>query len=223
MPGFPGRDNAHVGMATDSGDPVEQVSLQAGRERPRGCFVHRPSRSAFTLVELLVVIAIIGILVALLLPAIQAAREAARRMECTNHIKQMSLGMLNHESALRFFPSGGWIWYWMGDPDQGFGKKQPGGWPFNILPYIEAKGLHDMAKGQTLAEKRKTLGTMGQTPMAVFYCPTRRGASVYPNPTYNCVNTDPIAFAAHTDYAANAGDAVGGFWSARIWAETRRK
>jgi prepilin-type N-terminal cleavage/methylation domain-containing protein len=174
---------------------------------------HRRPRRAFTLVELLVVIAIIGILIALLLPAIQAAREAARRMECTNHLKQMSLGVLNHENSLKFFPTGGWIWYWMGDPDQGFGKKQPGGWAFNILPFIEARGLHDLAKGQTLAEKQKTLAAMGSTPLAVFYCPTRRGTAVYPN-FYDCVNTDAIAYAARTDYAANAGTIVGGFWSA---------
>ena len=65
-------------------------------------------RSAgFTLVELLVVIAIIGVLVALLLPAVQSAREAARRTQCVNNIKQMMLGMQNHESAKKAFPSGG--------------------------------------------------------------------------------------------------------------------
>src|SRR3954451_22653425 len=64
-------------------------------------------RRGFTLVELLVVIAIIGILVALLLPAVQAAREAARRTQCTNHIKQMMLAMHNLESAKKAFPSGG--------------------------------------------------------------------------------------------------------------------
>src|SRR5690349_22852048 len=64
-------------------------------------------RKGFTLVELLVVIAIIGVLVALLLPAVQAAREAARRTQCTNHIKQMMLAMHNHESSKKCFPSGG--------------------------------------------------------------------------------------------------------------------
>lgn len=67
----------------------------------------RESRSAFTLVELLVVIAIIGILVALLLPAIQAAREASRRTQCTNNLKQLALSCANFESANGFFPPGG--------------------------------------------------------------------------------------------------------------------
>ena len=68
-------------------------------------------RQAFTLVELLVVIAIIGVLVALLLPAVQAAREAARRTQCLNQLRQMGLGVQNHVSALKIFPTG-WIYPW---------------------------------------------------------------------------------------------------------------
>ncbi len=164
----------------------------------------------FTLVELLVVIAIIGILIALLLPAIQAAREAARRLECKNHLKQISLGCLNHESSLHFFPTGGWGWGWMGDPDLGFAKRQPGGWIFNILPYIDMKSLYNMSKGLSGANKVNANNALYRTPISLFNCPTRRPVIVYPNAAY-MAGQNPGQYGSLTqgagrgDYAINAG------------------
>jgi prepilin-type N-terminal cleavage/methylation domain-containing protein len=135
----------------------------------------------FTLVELLVVITIIGILIALLLPAVQAAREAARRLQCSNQIKQLALGALGHETANGFLPTGGWNPCWAGDADRGFGGRQPGGWIYNVLPYIEQQPLHDLGSGAdnssvpTLSDC--VLQCVG-TPLTGLICPSRRAAVV---------------------------------------------
>ncbi len=172
--------------------------------------LHR--RPAFTLVELLVVIAIIGILIALLLPAIQAAREAARRIQCKDHLKQLALGWINHENIQKFYPTGGWNWKWFADPNCGFGRRQPGAWTFNILPYIEQKALHDMALGKTGAIKQQILATITQNIVAVFYCPSRRAADLYSisDQPQNLASlpSDPrtgTKRGGHCDYAGNAG------------------
>jgi prepilin-type N-terminal cleavage/methylation domain-containing protein/prepilin-type processing-associated H-X9-DG protein len=138
-------------------------------------------RKAFTLVELLVVIAIIAILVSLLLPAVQSAREAARRTQCTNNLKQLGLAFLNHESTQRWFPTGGWGWRWQGDPDRGFDKRQPGGWGYNVLPFMEEQAIRELGKGVTDSAARNSaiLVAVG-TPIATFNCPSRRAALAYP-------------------------------------------
>ena len=79
----------------------------------------------------------------------QQSRQPARQhsdSQCKNNLKQLALGAMNHHDAHRFFPTGGWGWFWVGDPDRGFGKEQPGGWVYNILPYIEEGTLHDRGK-----------------------------------------------------------------------------
>jgi prepilin-type N-terminal cleavage/methylation domain-containing protein/prepilin-type processing-associated H-X9-DG protein len=170
----------------------------------------RPLRPAFTLVELLVVITIIGILIALLLPAVQSAREAARQLQCRNNLKQLALGCLNHEQSTGRFPTGGWGTFWTGDADLGGEQQQPGGWLYNVLPYIEQQLLHDVGAGLSWAGKRVANAQRLATPLEVFHCPTRRRAATYPYapgwgslPTVNYVQPTVVG---HNDYAANSGD-----------------
>jgi prepilin-type N-terminal cleavage/methylation domain-containing protein len=159
----------------------------------------------FTLVELLVVIAIIGILIALMLPAVQAAREAGRRTQCTNNLKQLGAAMLAHHEANNFFPSGGWGWYLVGDPDRGTGPNQPGGWCYVILPYVDQDPLWRMGAGMTDAQKMAVNATRIATPVPIFNCPTRRRTVIEISTSDAPYNSNPAPRAAKTDYAANSG------------------
>lgn len=176
----------------------------------RGRFERRLSQHAFTLVELLVVIAIIGILVALLLPAIQAAREAARRSQCESNVKQLALAMLNYESTHKYFPSGGWGVRWAPDPDHGTGIDQPGSAYYSILPYHEEQTLHDLGAGlpvpQRLAANKQRL----ETPLPIWVCPSRRTSIAYQNTsTIDFVKkpfgSDAAERIAKSDYAFSVG------------------
>jgi len=171
----------------------------------------------FTLVELLVVIAIIGVLVALLLPAVQAAREAARRTECRNHLKQIALACLNHHDAIGIFPSAGWKYSWTADPDRGFGETQPGAWTYSILPYLEQQALFELGSdgdpATITAEQRQGARQRATTPLATYHCPSRRAAITYPSSKLfgegdgGMVNALPATddLIAKCDYAINGG------------------
>jgi prepilin-type N-terminal cleavage/methylation domain-containing protein/prepilin-type processing-associated H-X9-DG protein len=168
--------------------------------------------NAFTLVELLVVITIIGILIALLLPAVQAARESARQMQCTNHLKQVGLAAMNHESAFKRFPTNGWGWVWIGDPDRGNDHRQPGGWIFNLLPYMEQPSLHDLQLGKAYGstERLNAATQMIQTPLPGLMCPSRRNAALFPagddDPAQKQMRyTNQFEKLARSDYAGNGG------------------
>ena len=128
------------------------------------------------------VITIIGILISLLLPAVQSAREAARRAQCSNNLKQMGLAFHNHHTLLGHFPSGGWGNHWVGDADRGFDEKQPGGWIYNILPYVEQNAVREMGAGVTpwnSAQKLAINTQRNQVVIPIFHCPTRRRPKLY--------------------------------------------
>ena len=148
------------------------------RHRPS---VARPSArrrqtAAFTLVELLVVIAIIATLIGLLLPAVQSAREAARRTHCKNQLKQMGLAMHGVVSSYKHFPTGG-VEGWPEIEDYSSGGKPLGpgkqglSWGFQILPYLEEGATHTIT----------TTYQLTTTPIKMYFCPTRRPPTQYPN------------------------------------------
>ena len=159
--------------------------------------------------ELLVVIAIIGILVALLLPAVQSAREAARRIECTNNLKQWGLASHLHLDQQKFFPASGWGWHWVGDPNRGFGRDQPGGWAFSLLPFVEQDSVRQLGRGDDGATLEQQITAANQVVIKFLFCPSRRVPQTREfngGGTWKPRNAAVMDFVVRTDYAANAGD-----------------
>jgi prepilin-type N-terminal cleavage/methylation domain-containing protein/prepilin-type processing-associated H-X9-DG protein len=155
-----------------------------------------PRRRAkgFTLVELLVVIAIIGILVALLLPAIQAAREAARRSQCINNLKQFGIGLLNYHNSNNAFPKG---WLLRGAADDYYANANT-----KILPYLEETSLHSIYdQKKAWYEQSKEVAT---TVVAMFNCPSTSEPNPYEYPPLKKL-IDNWTFAT-SDYAYCKGN-----------------
>ncbi len=168
----------------------------------------RPLHAAFTLIELLVVIAIIGILIGLLVPAVQKVREAAASVSCKNNLKQIGLAFHNHESTFGYYPSGGWDWWSQptilnGQP--AIGEGQHAGWGYQILPFVESDnawrgnpGTNDYDRAQAAVSALNKL----------FFCPSRRGPQTvtFTDPGYN---NDTPTVTALCDYAAGNYEETG--------------
>ena len=167
-----------------------------GRPRFTDRSMHAPRPRAtdgFTLVELLVVIAIIGTLVGLLLPAVQTAREAGRRLSCSNNLKQLGLGIANYEQARKIFPSGR-------DTKDPYGVS----WAFRLLPYVEQSQIY-AAYDKTARVDDDKNSTAMRTPVATFFCASRRSPAADRNFDNNDQPPLKKGVAAGGDYAANAG------------------
>ncbi|MFO0942737.1 MAG: DUF1559 domain-containing protein [Pirellulales bacterium] len=172
----------------------------------------RSGRLGFTLIELLVCIAIIGILVGLLLPAVQAIREAARQVQCRNNLKQISLACCNYESAFRCFPG------YAGESTPAFvnfssrqvdARKRGWNWIAKAMIFMEQPvlserwGIYGSAESLTLSAADQELL---KTPIPGLYCPSRRSAEAYPlledyHPRFGQLSS-------RMDYAMNGGPAV---------------
>lgn len=171
--------------------------------------VSRRPKPGLTIVELLVVISLIGMLMALLLPAVQSARETARRSQCRNNLKQLSLAVESFTSVAGHYPPNGWGFLWLGEPDRGIGKDQPGGWIYNILPYLERTDLHDAAKGRQPPERDAAMVDMMRTSVPILHCPNRGAGQLspcLPRLVFRNAPWPPLVF--KTDYAINEGDFI---------------
>jgi prepilin-type N-terminal cleavage/methylation domain-containing protein len=159
--------------------------------------MRRDDRRGFTLIELLVVIAIIAVLIALLLPAVQAAREGARRAGCQNNLKQIGLAFHNYHASNDVFAIGYIAW-----PNANTNVTSPGwGWASAILPTMEQGVLYNATNISLPIEDPSNLTTR-TTMLSVFVCPTDRFTGLF---TVTDVNNQPITQAWTNSYAGNFG------------------
>jgi prepilin-type N-terminal cleavage/methylation domain-containing protein/prepilin-type processing-associated H-X9-DG protein len=154
-------------------------------------------RKAFTLVEILVVISIIGVLVALLLPAVQAAREASRRMQCQNNLKQIGLALLNYESSHKVFPPG-----YVSEVDNNGNDTGPGwGWAALILPHMEeASVFNRIHLDLPIEDASNKAARVSEIPG--YYCPTEDYRHIW---TAKRANGSQICEVAESNYVGVFG------------------
>src|SRR5262249_61326441 len=141
---------------------------------PRGDLVMKVVRRGFTLIELLVVVAVVGLLLALCLPAVQAARESARRVGCAHNLRQMGLALHAYNEAVGSFPMG----YVAARSSSPYETSPGWGWAALNLPYLEQRPLHDSANFNLPIECSANMTTR-LTVVAAYACPADRNPGTY--------------------------------------------
>lgn len=180
--------------------------------------MHAYKQRGFTLVELLVVIAIIGILIALLLPAVQAAREAARRTQCSSQMKQMALALHNYHDTYNKFPSAQYFCRSQATCTSARSTWLQGwGWSASILPYIEQGAIYDKFNfGLNLYDPWNV--SLIRTPIAVFQCPSDASRRDLIPPSGSTTATERLATA---NYCGNGGSFSNSFESPYLTTDSK--
>lgn len=170
---------------------------------------HGTYRAGLTIIEVTIGMLALGLVVQLGVVALNATRESSRLNGCKNNLRAIGQSIESHETALNYYPPGGWGFLWIGDPDRGNGPKQPGGWIYNILPYSGYQDIHDIGLGLSGDEKKKAGGEISSHAISLFACPGRRNAET-PIPYFQrhqiYRNYRPADDVGKSDYAGCAGD-----------------
>jgi prepilin-type processing-associated H-X9-DG protein len=186
--------------------PTFFVGETLGKRRPAATAWRR---AGLTLVETLVVLAILAVSLGMLLPAVQRVREGANRAQCQNNLKQLGLAIHHHHATYSRFPSGGWGWSWVGEPDRGTDHRQPGGWVYQLLSFLEQDGFQQLGAGLPRDQQFAVKARLLTTTLPNFNCPSRRNGGPYPvGRSAPCVNAELPPLLTRSDYACNCGFAL---------------
>ena len=160
----------------------------------------------FTVIEILVSVAVVGVLLALLIPAIHSGRESSRRMDCQNRLRQIGVATNAFDASFRSLPSNGWGYRWIGDPTRGVGSSQPGGWVFQIAPFAEFP-IENVAGDEV--QQHLFRSELSTRPFSLMRCPSRPGDSRLPaSQAAAPLNASYRRLVPKTDFAGNEGDYI---------------
>ncbi len=201
-------------VASQSHIPGRSVDLLISTFRgepatiPSSAYQRQVEYSAgLTLIEVIVAVAILSILISLSLPAVQAARESARKTTCQNNLRQIALAAHQFHTVHRHLPTNGWGFAWIGSATRGADKNQPGGWVFQLLPFMEQEPLYHSTSVFDTVSHRAALGRLTQAPIPLMKCPTRPTLALGDQSTvFAYRNADTLPTVTRTDYAINEGD-----------------